>query len=89
MAKRGCCSVTVCLCVCVCVCVSSQDIAVGEELTFDYNFERYGDKPMPCYCGSRTFRRFIGGTQDTYDESMVRASVCTRVCVRVCVCMHM
>ncbi len=36
---------------------------MGEELTFDYNFERYGDKPMRCYCGSRTCRKFIGGTQ--------------------------
>jgi SET domain-containing protein len=27
-----------------------HNIASGEELTFDYNFERYGDKPMRCYC---------------------------------------
>ncbi len=23
---------------------ATKDIAAGEELTFDYNFERYGDK---------------------------------------------
>jgi histone-lysine N-methyltransferase SETD2 len=40
-----------------------SDIANGEELTFDYNFERYGDKPMRCYCGSKRCRKFIGGTQ--------------------------
>lgn len=40
-----------------------QDIGVGEELTFDYNFERYGDKPLHCHCGSRMCRKFIGGTQ--------------------------
>ncbi len=27
-----------------------RDIAAGTELNFDYNFERYGDKPMRCYC---------------------------------------
>jgi hypothetical protein len=48
-----------------------QDIAKGEELTFDYNFERYGDKPMRCYCGSRNCRKSIGGTQQTYDESQL------------------
>ena len=40
-----------------------SDIANGQELTFDYNFERYGDKPMRCYCGSKRCRKFIGGTQ--------------------------
>ncbi|MEW5316180.1 MAG: hypothetical protein WDW38_007566 [Sanguina aurantia] len=38
-----------------------KDIALGEELTFDYNFERYGDKPMKCFCASRICRKFIGG----------------------------
>jgi histone-lysine N-methyltransferase SETD2 len=37
----------------------------GEELTFDYNFERYGDKPMRCFCGSKKCRKFIGGTQES------------------------
>lgn len=27
-----------------------------EELTFDYNFERYGDKPMRCYCSTKLCR---------------------------------
>jgi SET domain-containing protein len=52
-----------------------QDIAKGEELTFDYNFERYGDKPMRCYCGSRNCRKSIGGTQQTYDESQLVGGV--------------
>lgn len=29
-----------------------KDIKAGQELTFDYNFERYGDKPMRCYCAT-------------------------------------
>ncbi len=40
-----------------------RDIPQGSELTFDYNFERYGDKPMRCYCGSTNCRKFIGGQQ--------------------------
>jgi hypothetical protein len=40
-------------------------LSAGEELTFDYNFERYGDKPMRCFCGSKKCRKFIGGTQET------------------------
>jgi histone-lysine N-methyltransferase SETD2 len=40
-------------------------VSAGEELTFDYNFERYGDKPMRCFCGSQRCRKFIGGTQET------------------------
>ncbi|KAJ9531590.1 hypothetical protein QJQ45_014945 [Haematococcus lacustris] len=48
-----------------------KDIHKGEELTFDYNFERYGDKPMRCYCNSKTCRKSIGGSQQTYDESML------------------
>ena len=34
---------------------------MGEELTFDYNFERYGDKPMRCYCGTKSCRKTVGG----------------------------
>lgn len=44
---------------------SSTAAPAGEELTFDYNFERYGDKPMRCFCGSKKCRKFIGGTQES------------------------
>jgi SET domain-containing protein len=29
---------------------AKKDIAAGEELTFDYNFERYGDKVGDTLC---------------------------------------
>lgn len=45
---------------------ATKDIAVGEELQFDYNFERYGDKPTKCHCGAAACRGFIGGTGDRY-----------------------
>ncbi|KAJ3161712.1 histone methyltransferase set2 [Geranomyces michiganensis] len=39
------------------------DIEVGQELTFDYKFKRYGAKAQPCYCGSSNCSGFIGGKQ--------------------------
>ena len=39
---------------------ASRDIRCGEEITFDYNFERYGDKPIRCLCGTAKCRGFIG-----------------------------
>ena len=42
-----------------------KDIPAGTELTFDYNFERYGDKPLKCLCGTKLCRGFIGGTQES------------------------
>jgi len=48
------------------------DVEAGSELTFDYNFERYGDKPMRCYCGTVKCRKFIGGTQESTADVQVR-----------------
>ena len=38
-----------------------RDIRAGEELTFDYNFDRYGDKPMRCLCATPSCCGYIGG----------------------------
>ncbi|KAI9343868.1 hypothetical protein DFJ73DRAFT_503252 [Zopfochytrium polystomum] len=54
-----------------------RDIELGEELTFDYKFERYGDTPQICYCGEAACKGTIGGGKqsalkaapDLYDES--------------------
>ncbi|KAL4422425.1 hypothetical protein ABPG75_008622 [Micractinium tetrahymenae] len=51
------------------------DIPKGAELTFDYNFERYGDKPMKCLCGSKNCRGVIGGTQDKEGSAATRAAI--------------
>lgn len=45
-----------------------KDIAAGTELTFDYNFERYGDKPVKCLCGTAACRGLIGGERETADS---------------------
>jgi hypothetical protein len=48
------------------------DIEAGQELTFDYNFERYGDKPMRCYCAAARCRKFIGGTAESTADVQAR-----------------
>jgi len=40
---------------------ATSDIKAGEEITFDYNFERYGDKPLRCLCGAPSCRGAVGG----------------------------
>ena len=37
----------------------------GEELTFDYNVDRYGGEATPCYCGEPTCIGYIGGKTQT------------------------
>ena len=36
----------------------------GDEITIDYQFERYGKKAQRCYCGSVSCRGFIGSVSD-------------------------
>ncbi|KAJ3336316.1 hypothetical protein HDU93_003092 [Gonapodya sp. JEL0774] len=38
-----------------------DDLPSGEELTFDYQFQRYGHEAQKCYCGSQNCRGYIGG----------------------------
>ncbi|KAF9931977.1 histone methyltransferase set2 [Linnemannia zychae] len=38
-------------------------VAEGEELTFDYQFERYGAEAQKCYCGEANCTGFIGGNK--------------------------
>ena len=45
-----------------------KDIQAGDELTFDYNFERYGDKPMRCLCGASNCGGVIGGNGDNLED---------------------
>ncbi|TQW00458.1 SET and WW domain-containing protein [Cordyceps javanica] len=40
-------------------------IRAGEELVFNYNVDRYGADPQPCYCNELTCVGFIGGKTQT------------------------
>ena len=43
---------------------TKQHVQKGEELTFDYKFERYGQKAQECYCGSSNCRGTLGGARN-------------------------
>ncbi|KAJ5888938.1 hypothetical protein N7495_008979 [Penicillium taxi] len=44
---------------------TERAVQAGEELVFNYNVDRYGADPQPCYCGERNCSGFIGGRTQT------------------------
>ncbi|KAK3692906.1 methyltransferase-like protein [Podospora appendiculata] len=44
---------------------ATRTIRAGEELVFNYNVDRYGADPQPCYCGEPNCTGFIGGKTQT------------------------
>lgn len=42
-----------------------RKVKAGEELVFNYNVDRYGADPQPCYCGEPNCSGFIGGKQSS------------------------
>lgn len=44
---------------------AGRPIKAGEELVFNYNVDRYGADPQPCYCGEPNCTGFIGGKTQT------------------------
>ena len=44
---------------------ADRKIKAGEELVFNYNVDRYGADPQPCYCGELNCTGFIGGKTQT------------------------
>ncbi|ODV83714.1 hypothetical protein CANARDRAFT_29704 [[Candida] arabinofermentans NRRL YB-2248] len=40
---------------------AKRTIRKGEEITFDYNVDRYGAKPQTCYCGAANCLGVMGG----------------------------
>ena len=44
---------------------AERKIRAGEELTFNYNVDRYGAEPQPCYCGENNCTGYIGGKTQT------------------------
>ncbi|CAH4012491.1 unnamed protein product [Pieris brassicae] len=47
---------------------SKRDIPIGEEITFDYQFQRFGKVAQRCYCGAENCRGWIGAEPDSEDE---------------------
>ncbi|KAF8630263.1 hypothetical protein AX17_005449 [Amanita inopinata Kibby_2008] len=44
---------------------AKRDIQRHEEITFNYNVDRYGHQAQPCYCGEPNCLGFIGGKTQT------------------------
>jgi histone-lysine N-methyltransferase SETD2 len=44
---------------------TGRAVRAGEELVFNYNVDRYGADPQPCYCGEPNCTGFIGGKTQT------------------------
>ena len=44
---------------------AERHIEAGEELTFNYNVDRYGAKPQACHCGEPNCSGFLGGKTQT------------------------
>lgn len=44
---------------------AKRDIQKDEELTFNYNVDRYGHDPQKCYCGEPNCAGFLGGKTQT------------------------
>ena len=50
---------------------ANRDIVEGEELTFDYQFERIGNTTMPCFCGSSKCRHMLGKSKELANTNNV------------------
>lgn len=44
---------------------AKRNVRKGEEITFDYNVDRYGAQSQPCYCGEPNCIKFMGGKTQT------------------------
>ncbi|KAK3672872.1 histone methyltransferase set2 [Recurvomyces mirabilis] len=44
---------------------AERNVQAGEELVFNYNVDRYGAEPQPCYCGEPNCTGYIGGKTQT------------------------
>ncbi|XP_044750840.1 histone-lysine N-methyltransferase SETD2 [Coccinella septempunctata] len=47
---------------------STRTILAGEEVTFDYRFERYGKEAQKCYCEAPSCRGWLGDEPDEDEE---------------------
>lgn len=53
---------------------AERHIQSGEELVFNYNVDRYGADPQPCYCNEPNCSGFIGGKTQTDNDNSTQLS---------------
>eukprot|EP01084_Bolivina_argentea_P303271 523563_1 len=51
---------------------ADKDIKKGDELTFDYQFQRYGNIRQKCYCGAKNCRKYLGAPSNKLMKSPIR-----------------
>ncbi|EYC44682.1 hypothetical protein Y032_0454g1745 [Ancylostoma ceylanicum] len=49
---------------------AKRDIELGEEITFDYQFENYGREAQRCYCGTPSCSGWIGKPPEMIDDDV-------------------
>ncbi|CCF58774.1 hypothetical protein KAFR_0F01770 [Kazachstania africana CBS 2517] len=62
---------------------SKRKIQKGEEITFDYNVDRYGANAQKCYCGEPNCIGFLGGKTQTDSASLLPQSYADALGVKV------
>ncbi|KAL4117091.1 hypothetical protein PRIC2_012541 [Phytophthora ramorum] len=53
--------------------IALQDIDVGEELTFDYQWKALGSRQIKCFCGAPSCKGVIGTANDTLQNAEAQA----------------
>ncbi|KAI5367715.1 putative WW domain, SET domain, Post-SET domain, AWS domain, Set2 Rpb1 interacting [Septoria linicola] len=54
---------------------AERKIQAGEELVFNYNVDRYGADPQPCYCDEPNCTGFIGGKTQTERATKLSSTI--------------
>lgn len=54
---------------------AERKIKAGEELVFNYNVDRYGADPQPCYCGEPNCTGYIGGKTQTERATKLSSAI--------------
>jgi len=62
---------------------AERHIQAGEELVFNYNVDRYGADPQPCYCGEPNCSGFIGGKTQTDDDRGIQLSLSVQMALGI------
>ena len=62
---------------------AERSVQAGEELVFNYNVDRYGADPQPCYCGEPNCSGFIGGKTQTDDDRATQLSTSVQLALGI------
>ncbi|KAK6034573.1 WW domain protein [Cooperia oncophora] len=54
---------------------AKRDIELGEEITFDYQFENYGREAQRCFCGTASCTGWIGKPPETFDDDTLEEEI--------------